>query len=307
MAKIVLLGPQRPQPTLHEAVESQGLSGSIAAVTAGWEEREHEDDELAAHLGESTTNLELYRRSREILSEDRAISDALGELRRARREAQDLYRHSLHHALGTVRALAARPGNALVEEELAEAFDVVRALDARHLDRIARLEGDFRRRWATGRRAAVRRQRQQVDDILSQSDAVVVAGGHVGVLAEALLLFGFEERLRRRTVLAWSAGAMTLGSRIVLFHDSPPQGFGNAEVWGPGLDLYNRFLPFPNARVRLDTDDRQRVSILARRFLPQICVPLDAGERLDLSVGRAVSGSSARRLERSGDIAGLGS
>ena len=61
---------------------------------------------------------------------------------------------------------------------------------------------------------------------------------------------------------------MALGQRVVLFHDSPPQGFGNAEVWGPGLGLYTGVLVFPHAQRRLALEDAGRVAILARRFQP---------------------------------------
>ncbi len=305
MARIVLLGPQRLRPTVREIVDELAISGPIAAVTAGWQEREQEDDELAEHLRGSTRNLELYRRGERIFSEDPELLAALTELRSARREAQRLYRLSLDHALAAVRSLEDQRESELAVEELAEAFDAVRALDARHLERVSRLQTAFRKRWGTARRRSVRRQRHEVDAILEGCKAVAIAGGHVGVLVELLSLFGLDERLRRHTVIAWSAGAMALGQRIVLFHDSPPQGFGNAEVWGPGLGLFSRFLPFPHARTRLLVADRQRVAILARRFLPQICVPMDDGERLNLSVGRLARGSSGRRLTRDGTIAEL--
>lgn len=305
MARIVLLGPQRSRPTVRRVVSKLEIDGPIAAVTAGWQEREQEDDELAEHLQEKTRNLELYRRGEEILAADSDLRTALGELRGERRRAQALYRVSLDHALDAVRALAAEPPSDLAREELAEAFEVVRALDARHLQRVTELQTAFRKHWATGRRLSVRRQRKEIDAILERCEAVAIAGGHVGVLADLLHLFGFDERLRHHTVLAWSAGAMALGVRVVLFHDSPPQGFGNAEVWGAGLGVYTRYLPFPNAKVRLRLGDRQRLSILARRFLPQICLPMDEGELLTLSVGRLAPGSKGRRLERDGSIVEL--
>ncbi|MDH3254578.1 MAG: hypothetical protein OEM62_06265, partial [Acidobacteriota bacterium] len=65
MSWIVLLGPQRLRPKLADVVRQMNVSGQIAAVTAGWEEREQEDDELAEHLGGRTVNLELYRRGEE--------------------------------------------------------------------------------------------------------------------------------------------------------------------------------------------------------------------------------------------------
>ena len=49
--KTVLLGPQRHEPTVRAALERLGLgAGPVAAITAGWEEREAEDLELGEHL-----------------------------------------------------------------------------------------------------------------------------------------------------------------------------------------------------------------------------------------------------------------
>jgi len=51
ISKVLLLGPQRFEPTLASAVRSLGIDGAIATVTAGWQERESEDDELREHVG----------------------------------------------------------------------------------------------------------------------------------------------------------------------------------------------------------------------------------------------------------------
>ena len=62
MRPVVLLGPQRLRPDLVEAVDRVGVDGPVAAVTAGWQEREDEIDELSAHLRRPTHNLQLHRR-----------------------------------------------------------------------------------------------------------------------------------------------------------------------------------------------------------------------------------------------------
>ncbi len=305
MSGIVLLGPQRLQPTVGQIIQDLDLAGPVAAITGGWEEREHEDDELTANLELETQNLELYQRGEQVLEDDPDLFRALQDLRAQRRKAQALYRISLHGAMATLRAVAEAPASEYSQEELTAAFEVVRALDARHLERITRIEASFRKRWATARRQSVRRQRKEIDEILERCPVVAVAGGHVGVLTDLMRFFGLDSRLKRHQLLAWSAGAMALGSRVILFHDSPPQGFGNAEVWGPGLGLYGQVLPFPQARKRLMLDDSLRATILARRFAPQTCVPLDEGEHLVLVDGRPGAGSSGRRLEQDGRLVEL--
>jgi hypothetical protein len=42
-ANVVLLGPQRFEPTLASVVRSLGIQEDLATVTAGWQEREDED------------------------------------------------------------------------------------------------------------------------------------------------------------------------------------------------------------------------------------------------------------------------
>ena len=64
--RVILLGPQRLHPTLIHAVDSLGVRGRIAAVTAGWEEREGEDHELSAHLGGRSFNLRIWERGEDV-------------------------------------------------------------------------------------------------------------------------------------------------------------------------------------------------------------------------------------------------
>ena len=111
------------------------------------------------------------------------------------------------------------------------------------------------------------------------SSALVIAGGHVGELAQVLHLFHVAPHLPPR-VVAWSAGAMALTERVVLFHDCVPHGAGpdrgvrrRASAWCRGVVL------LPHARRRLRVDDRIRMSVLARRFAPARCLVLDDGTR----------------------------
>ena len=48
LGTVVLLGPQRLRPTLSGVAGSLGIAGTVAVVTAGWQEREGEDEEPAA-------------------------------------------------------------------------------------------------------------------------------------------------------------------------------------------------------------------------------------------------------------------
>jgi hypothetical protein len=118
--------------------------------------------------------------------------------------------------------------------------------------------------------------------VLADAAALVIAGGHVGVLAEVLHLFNVAAALNGAPVIAWSAGAMALTDRIVLFHDRAPQGPGHPEVYGSGLSLLRDVVLLPHARARLRLGDTSRMTVFARRFAPARCVPLEAGTRIDV-------------------------
>ena len=99
-------------------------------------------------------------------------------------------------------------------------------------------------------------------------------------------------------VIAWSAGAMALTDRIVLFHDRAPQGPGHPEVYGSGLSVLRDVVLLPHARARLLLDDAPRMAVFARRFAPARCVLLEQRHpdrhRQRRRAGRRAPGCSAR-------------
>src|SRR5205814_4243864 len=130
-------------------------------------------------------------------------------------------------------------------------------------------------------RPVIAENRAGVSAVLADAAALVIAGGHVGMLAEVLHLFNVAAALNGAPVIAWSAGAMALTDRIVLFHDRAPQGPGHPEVYGSGLSVLRDVVLLPHARARLLLDDAPRMAVFARRFAPARCVLLDGGTRID--------------------------
>jgi hypothetical protein len=283
---IAVLGPQRHRPTLADALRALDLEGSerIATVTAGWEEREDEDQELHEHLWGRSLNLKLYARSDAALREDPELRTGVRWRTERLREAQELYRIRVTHALEAVRELLRREpapnGADLLAAERAAAIETLRTLDAEHERAVGGVREEFIARWRPYERPAVVRQRAEVEGLLAGCGLVCVAGGHVAILLDVLRLFDFPRLLGERALVAWSAGAMALSERVVLFHDSPPQGQGSAEVLETGLGVVRGLLPLPHARHRLKLDDARRVALFARRFAPLLAVPLDHGARL---------------------------
>ncbi len=301
--QLLLLGPQRLQPTLGGAIATLEADGPVAAVTAGWRDREDEDDELREHLGARTVNLELYRRAEELFADDEKLFAGHRRRQDALRDLQEIYRRRLRHALAAARELLAEPGDSeMLEQARQDAIQAVRRLDSEHLDKVRRIHLRFRRETRPDRRAGLRRQKEELSRLLAGCQALAIAGGHVAVLLNRLRLFDVLYLAGQMPVVAWSAGAMALAERVVVFHDSPPQGAGDAEVLETGLGRLRRLLPFPHARRRLQLRDPLRVSLLARRFAPATCVALDEGDHLAQGDDGWAAVAPARRLTAAGGV-----
>jgi len=299
--RVILLGPQR-RPTLDAVARyhALGVSGPVAVVTAGWQEREPDDAELIRLLGGRAVNLSLYRRWRDVQERDPEYFAGERRLAEVLAERQDLYLLRLDYALRAVYALQRRdssfsapgPASGLAgaeAEALAEAVASVRELDAEHLRRVNQARLEFFERLPPHERPAIAEHRAEVSRLLGSASGVVIAGGHVGVLAGVLHLFNVGAALNSAaglsTVVAWSAGAMALSDRIVLFHDRSPQGPGHPEVYGSGLSVVRDLVLLPHARARLLLDDAARMAVFARRFAPARCLLLERGSRIELEDG----------------------
>lgn len=302
-----LLGPQRFDPDVAAVLAENGLGGRAAVVTAGWQEREPEDQELRDHLPFPLVNLGLYRRAEEVMEADPELSGLLRARQEQLRRLQKYYRLRLRYILGCARDLFGREGDpALLDPEKEDAIEAVRNLDQHHLVRVRQVHQEFERRHQPLRRQAIVEQGKRIQAILADTDVVLIAGGHAAVLLNRLRLFGFHHLVRNLPVVAWSAGAMVLAEQVVLFHDSPPQGAGNAEILDAGLGRCPGLVPLPRGSERLRLEDPVRVGILARRFRDQACITLDPGSRLTLSQGRRLPGPGTRQLHHDGGVRQVG-
>ena len=302
--KIWLLGPQYHAPFLGELFARLELpDGPIAVVTAGWQEREGEDDELDSYLGGRSVDLELYRRADRIFRNDPDFREAHREMQRQLREVEGLYDLRLSFVMESVhRLLAAEGHQELLEPEQQHAIEQLRELDAWHLGRILALRGGFEKRWKPLERDVIAAERDEVRGLLADAPAIVIAGGHVAVLLNRMRLLGMTELSEGKPIIAWSAGAMVLTERVVLFHDHPPQGPGNAEVVEEGLGLCPRLVALPDGRKRLDLEDRHRVAAFARRFLPDSCIVMGEGDCVSWNGSGWTAQQEVLRLSASGDV-----
>ena len=80
-------------------------AGPIAAVGAGWQEREIETDELNDVLGGRMRNLELYRRWQQLITADPEYGAAERGLHQQLDEQQEMYALRLGPALAAIEAV----------------------------------------------------------------------------------------------------------------------------------------------------------------------------------------------------------
>ena len=304
---VIVLGPQGDSPTLPAVCEDLvadgrlARDGVLATITAGWQEREGELGRLEADTGRKTLDLGLYARAETVAEEDpelaaghTAVQSRLKELRRA-------YNRRLAGAMTSLAELNRLEGDATVlDAEREDALEELRRLDARHLARVAELRAAYLNEFAPHDRPVVRQQRRAIGSALKGVDVVAIAGGHVATLLNRLRLFDVAPLLAKKTIVAWSAGAMVLGERVALFHDRPPWGPGNAEMFEHGLGVLEGVMFFPHATRRLDLEDVVRTRRLARRFAPDTCVLLDPGSRMAFAADGTMSASDAFRLAADG-------
>lgn len=320
-APIVVLGPQRPTPNLVEALDDLGVRGPVCLINAGWRVDEDEISPLKDHIGRPVKHLKLYHEVERAFQKD----DQWGRdyhRRQARvRAYKDVYRISMRAASSAMSQLYDRVAfdPDVYGPDFADAVTAVRMVDERLLERLDSIREASPEILEPWRRPTLAAVRERAVETIRSCDALLLAGGHVGVLRTRLRLLGldqeFREILRRGVpIIAWSAGAMVLARRIVLFYDDPPEGHGDAEVFGRGLDLLPGAVWLPHAKMRLSLKDPKNIALFARRFGPEASVALEVGARVDWDgmkyIDRSEKGSCYRliaegRIEDGiGDLAG---
>jgi len=297
----IMLGPQSPRANLKNAIDSLSFNGPIVTITAGWRDSEAETDELQAEIGIPIEDLNLYHQAEKIF----ALEPELHALQRDRRdkllELQRLYRIRLTPSMAAARRLLREKGEPdLLRLEQRAAISQVRALDRHHVRRISAIHQDFDTRRAALAISSATTLRQTIQRKVADSALVLIAGGHVAVLINRIRLFRLADVLAQKPIIAWSAGAMVLGERIVLFHDDAPQGKRDAEVLDTGLGIVRNIIPLPHAKSRLDWSNRTRMALFSRRFAPAICCTLDNGSMIQMENNKITCADRSSVMMRTG-------
>jgi hypothetical protein len=93
---------------------------------------------------------------------------------------------------------------------------------------------------------------------------------------------------------------MVLSRQVVLFHDRMPEGRRDAELLGAGLGLLPDQVFLPDARQRLRSGDRLRMSLLGYRLAPATCIMLNHDSLLQFAGTDIVAAEETRRITRNG-------
>jgi cyanophycinase-like exopeptidase len=152
---------------------------------------------------------------------------------------------------------------------------------------------------------AIAEHRREIAAVLDANDALLITGGDVAVLLNRMRLFDVGGLLADKPIIGWSAGAMVLAKRIVLYHDRMPQGRRDPEVLGAGLGLVSGYVVLPDPAGRLREGDRPRIGLMARRFAPEHCITLGSGSALEFENGKPISATEVRKLGKKGRLSGL--
>ncbi|MFT4165489.1 MAG: hypothetical protein QM650_09635 [Microlunatus sp.] len=299
--EVTVLGPQRRTSGAKAAVAELIPRGGIATINAGWRERESDDGELSAVLDGRMVNLRLYQRWTELIGTDSEYAAAERKLADELEEQQAIYAVRLFHAVAALDEVNRRDKlPAARAAAVADGIRQLRALDAWHLAEVAESRQSFYRSVMIGERSNVVAHRRELLEICQASAGMVITGGHVGVLLHLLHVFGLAAMLKE-PVITWSAGAMALSDRVVLFGANRPAGRRLPEVWAEGLGAYPGVLPFPQPRARLPMHDPYQLALLARRFKPRTCLLVGDKARVLLGDGRALP-AGARWVDREGAV-----
>lgn len=300
--RVVLLGPQAHERTVVPVLDELGLDGPVGLITAGWREWEGDPSRIDPDLTNRAVHLPLYAAAERVWNEDPELRSAHRAMQSTIRALRRVYNVRLAHALQARDEITKLHGNPdVLREEEAAVLESVRALDARHAERVRATRMEYDQRFHPGDRPAVRDEMDRLRPDLRDLQAIVVEGGHVAVLLNRLRLFGGRELLAGRTIVACSGAAMVMAPRLVLFHDSPPQGPGHPELQEAGLGLYPDVIPMPHADKRLKLHDTRRMARFAERFAPSPCVLLEADTRLEWTA-QGWEARSTRRIHVDGTL-----
>ncbi|GDX78686.1 hypothetical protein LBMAG42_04970 [Deltaproteobacteria bacterium] len=273
---LTILGPERPDGVLPSVLARHGVTGPIALVSAGWRYDEARDELLRAALPNEVRNLRLYDRFRHLEREETELIGKYTAKQDALRKVKDRYRLWLRTSLGMAAGLLADKPDADCPW-FRQSIRHLQEADELFLSEARRLHEAFEQEVRPGENPRVRKERDEIRAELAGCAALCIAGGHIGVLRNRCFFFDLGPTLTQRPLYAWSAGAMLLTERLLLFHDHTGFGPGTAEFLDHGFGLLRNTVFLPHARERLDLTNGANLTVLASRLAPRKVMGLQNG------------------------------
>lgn len=309
--RAVVLGPQPGDLEFGPALRALDLPpGPVAAITVGWRETEPVRREVECELercGVEPAPLHLGERVGRAFGRDPELAEEHRVFQEELRAEEKLYTARLGEAIDAARAVSRLASEGRYRAAyLDEAEKQILAADRFHLENQARRWREFLAAVRPGERPALREEREAMEGILARAAALVLTGGHVAVIRNRLVLADLATSIARLPILTWSAGAMALAPRIVLFHDRLPHGSGRPEIFGEGLGALPGVAFFPDAARRLDLGHRENLRELAGRVVPERAVLLDPGDELRWDGARWSASGELRVLGSGGEVETVG-
>ncbi|MEZ4399878.1 MAG: hypothetical protein R3B06_07655 [Kofleriaceae bacterium] len=290
---LALLGSRHAAPDVGATLTDLGITGRVALVRAGYQEREADDAALVEALGRPAVNLTLHARAAAVFAGDPPFTAAYQARQALLRNMQSCYRVRLDKTDDAAHTIAVRHFQPeILEDEDQVSIEQFRQLDDNHLRRCARVRAEFTETWRPHERPLVRAHQAALRALTADADALIIAGGHVASLLNRLELFDVLTLMAGKPIIAWGAGAMVLTDRIVLYHDYPPYGSDIAQVLDAGFGLAPGVVVMPDPERRLRPDRTAGIARFASRMAPAVCLAMDLGARLDFTRGVLARGQA---------------
>jgi len=290
---LYILGPQGPQENLvsliNQLINAGTLSKNpspIAVVSTGWRHDEDSIDALVEALPINLSLLPLYGWFDLLGNKEPDLSQMHADRQKKIKQHKEFYREQLHFHMNLWKKYnIRRQANAAFKTEEDTAFKNLKRCDDEMLASLENIRTSYPKLQQAWLHPSAKQYHEKIKEELNRAQALLITGGHAAVLRNRFIFFGMHRLLKDfllsgKPIIAWSAGAMVLTDKIVLYYDNPPQGEGHAEILDYGIGLLPRMIFFPHAHERLNLDSSSRIKQLAKRFDPYLCIGLENGAKL---------------------------
>lgn len=266
---LVLLGQQREVPRLNSVLERLNVDGPVGLVSAGWEEDEDDDQWVRDAIDAPVINSQLYSLADQLFQQDPQVIELLRERQDRLRELREINELQTEHLCVVARELWQRlDAHAGALGPLQQTIGQLKAVDQSYLEAVTTIIVEYEQRIAPKERPSILEYRRQVLERLHECQAVLIAGGHVGVLLNRLNLCRLLQNIQL-PIVAWSGGAMALGERVYFYDQFLPHAKREVELSRRGMSLFTGAQVFPRANQRLQLHDQRELGLLARRMTGQ--------------------------------------